>query len=79
MIKMKKVTALFSAVMMMALTSLTCFAETIGSSSGNADPVTGVPVEWVPAAIGLGVLIVLGVVFGIISAVKKKKNNKEDE
>ena len=52
--------------------SITCFAETVGESSGGNVP-TGVTLNWVPIAICGGALGVAIVVFIVMNVLKKKK------
>lgn len=75
--KIQKILTALTAAVISSMVTLQCFAEEVGASSGTvANTDTGVQLDWLPAAICLGVLIVAGVIIGICTALNKKKKNK---
>ena len=82
---LKRIISAVSASAVMFLMSISCFAETtVGESSGvigdstvigdsALNVPTGVNLDWVPLAICGGVLVVAGIVYAVMTILKKKK------
>lgn len=77
----KKLSAVLTAALTAVVFVIPCFAAEIGASTGTVDesPATGVQLgNWLIPLICLGVLVIGGIVFAVITIIKKK-NGKNDE